>query len=51
MLSKFRIALAVTVLALAAVSAVDNASAGNFGYRDFDVPYLFGSGGGYFLGP
>jgi hypothetical protein len=40
MLHKIRIALAVTILALAAVSAVDSASArgfyngGNFGYGD-----------------
>ena len=39
-LNKLRIALAVTLLALAAVSAVDNASAGyldrSYGYRVFD---------------
>ena len=43
MLHKIRIALAVTILALAAVSAVDSASArgfysgGNFGYFGFDL--------------
>jgi hypothetical protein len=42
MLSKFRIALVLTVLALAAVSAVDSASAGF--YREGDFGY-FGFGG------
>jgi hypothetical protein len=32
MLNKFRIALAATFVALAAVSAVDSASAANFGF-------------------
>jgi hypothetical protein len=42
MLHKLRIALAMTVLALAAVSAVDSASAGFYREGDF---YLFGFGG------
>jgi hypothetical protein len=42
MSNKFRLALAVTVLALAAVSAVDSASAGFYRGGDF---YLFGFGG------
>jgi hypothetical protein len=49
MLNKLRIALAVTLLALAAVSAVDSASAGDFDYETrfyygaFVESYLFGS--------
>jgi hypothetical protein len=42
MLSRFRIGLAVTFMALAAASAVDSASAGFYAGGDY---YLFGFGG------
>jgi hypothetical protein len=41
-LNKLRIAIAVTFMALAAVSAVDSASAGFYAGGDY---YLFGFGG------
>jgi hypothetical protein len=44
MLHKFRIALAVTLLALAAVSTVDSASA-SFRYEDFSSFSLFWDSG------
>jgi hypothetical protein len=46
MLHKLRIALAATLLALAAVTAVDSASAGDFGslyYGIFVESFLYGS--------
>jgi len=48
-MSRKRRILAVALLALAAAST--SGSASNFGYRGFEVPYLFGSGGGYYIGP
>jgi hypothetical protein len=49
MLHKLRIALAVTILALAATAAVDSASAANFGLgRDpiqfYDGGFFYGDG-------
>jgi hypothetical protein len=51
MLQKLRIALAATMLALAAVSAADSASASTFGYQNFELPFLFGNSGGVYIGP
>jgi hypothetical protein len=50
-LSRLRIALAATLLAIAAVSAAGGASASTFRYGNFDMPYLFGPSGGLYIGP